>query len=161
MRRLAYLVSFTLVVMLVMASAALAQGENVTVSMGDNFFDQADITVEQGSTVTWVQDGENPHTTTSYDGLWDSGMMAGGSGATSSYTFDEVGTFEYYCIPHEDLGMVGTVTVTASATSSSAAGSDDAALPETGGTGLLLPAALLLLGGSGLALFLGRLRRAR
>ena len=132
MRRLAYLIACSLVAMLVALPFAGAQGQNVTVSMEDNFFDQANITVEQGTTVTWVQNGENPHTTTSYDGLWDSGMMAGGSGATSSFTFDEPGTYDYYCIPHESQGMVGTVTVTAGAEADDDAADDSVTAPATG-----------------------------
>lgn len=161
MRRLAYLIACSLVAMLIALPFAGAQGETVTVSMEDNFFDQADITVEQGTTVTWVQNGENPHTTTSYDGLWDSGMMAGGSGATSSFTFDEPGTYEYYCEPHEEIGMVGTVTVTASDDSGGMQDADDdaAGLPETGGPVLLPLAVLLVLGGAGLAVVTRSLRR--
>ena len=45
------------------------QGEDVTVRMEDNYFDQAEISVPAGTTVTWVQAGDNPHTSTSYDGL--------------------------------------------------------------------------------------------
>src|SRR3712207_7092316 len=60
---------------LVFAPSAWAQGQEVTVRMEDNFFDPANITVEPGTTVTWVQGGNNPHATTSYDGLWDSGMI--------------------------------------------------------------------------------------
>lgn len=175
MRRLTYLVVVSLVALLVALPFAGAQ-ETVTVSMEDNFFDQANITVERGTTVTWVQNGENPHTTTSYDGLWDSGMMAGGSGSTSSYTFDETGTFDYYCIPHEEQGMVGSVTVvpadddategtggaqyTDDASDDQYAGDDEVAgLPDTGGPGLLAVAALLVLCGGGLAVTLRSPRR--
>jgi plastocyanin len=125
MRRLLKLATLSLVALLAFAPSAWAQ-EDVTVRMGDNFFDPANITVEPGTTVTWVQSGNNPHTTTSYDGLWDSGMIEGGSEGTFSFTFDEPGTYDYFCIPHEDLGMVGSVTVsggTATAT----------ALSDTGG----------------------------
>lgn len=155
LRRLFYLVALSLVFALISASGVGAQGQTVTVSMGDNFFDAANITVEPGTTVTWVQNGNNPHTTTSYDGLWDSGMMAGGSGATSSYTFNEPGTYEYYCIPHESQGMVGTVTVT----EGSAATQQYAVqpLPTTGGFPLSTPIALALIAGGVLAL--GFLRR--
>jgi plastocyanin len=112
MRRLLQLATLSLVVLLVFAPSALAQGQEVTVRMEDNFFEPANITVEPGTTVTWVQSGNNPHTTTSYDGLWDSGMIEGGSGGTFSFTFEEPGTFDYFCIPHESLGMIGSVTVT-------------------------------------------------
>jgi hypothetical protein len=110
--------------------------------MEDNFFDPANITVEPGTTVTWVQSGSNPHTTTSYDGLWDSGIIGGGSGGTFSFTFDEPGTYDYFCIPHESLGMIGSVTVTGSTASPTATATGTAtatasptatALSDTGG----------------------------
>ena len=148
-RMLARLVALSLLVMLVFAPSVGAQGQEVTVRMEDNFFAPANITVEPGTTVTWVQSGDNAHTTTSYDGLWDSGLLEGGSEETFSFTFDEPGTYDYFCIPHEDLGMVGTVTVTDAAMASPTA----TALADTGGTpfaALLTLAAILALGVSGI-----------
>src|SRR3712207_9318172 len=102
--------------------------------MEDNFFDPANITVEPGTTVTWVQGGNNPHATTSYAGLWDSGMTEGGSGGTFSFTFEEPGTYDYFCVPHESLGMIGTVTgSTDTATATAAASPTATALADTGG----------------------------
>jgi plastocyanin len=133
MRRLLKLATLSLVVVLVFAPSAWAQ-EGVTVRMEDNSFDPANMTVEPGTTVTWVQSGNNPHTTTSYDGLWDSGMIEGGSGGTFSFTFEEPGTFDYFCIPHESLGMIGSVTVTGSTASPTATATGTAtALADTGG----------------------------
>lgn len=175
MRKLAYLLTCSLMAMLIALPFAGAQ-ETATVSMEDNFFDQANITVEQGTTVTWVQNGENAHTTTSYDGLWDSGIIAGGSDATFSHTFDEPGTFDYFCQPHESLGMVGTVTVTASSGDGTGDAADNGAidngtstttgeqytddvaddgvpeLPATGGPALLPIASLVMIGLGGLLL---------
>jgi plastocyanin len=146
MRRLLQLATVSLVALLAFAPAAWAQGqEEVTVRMEDNFFAPANITVEPGTTVTWVQSGDNPHTTTSYDGLWDSGMIEGGSGGTFSFTFEESGTYDYFCIPHEDLGMVGSVTVTGGTASPTATAT---ALTDTGGP----PASMLLVLGATLAL---------
>jgi plastocyanin len=140
MRRLLKLATLSLVALLFFAPAAWSQGQEVTVRMEDNFFDQANITVQPGTTVTWVQSGNNPHTTTSYDGLWDSGMIEGSSGGTFSYTFEEPGRYDYYCIPHESMGMIGSVTVsdataTASptATATAAASPTATALADTGG----------------------------
>jgi plastocyanin len=140
MRRLLQLATLSLVALLFFTPAAWSQGQEVTVRMEDNFFDQANITVEPGTTVTWVQSGNNPHTTTSYDGLWDSGIIEGGSGGTFSYTFEEPGRYDYFCIPHESMGMVGSVTVsdataTASptATATAAASPTATALADTGG----------------------------
>jgi plastocyanin len=142
MRRLLQLATLSLVALLVFAPSAWAQGQEVTVRMEDNFFDPANITVEPGTTVTWVQSGNNPHTTTSYDRLWDSGMIEGGSGGTFSFTFEEPGTYDYFCIPHESLGMIGSVTVTGSTASPTATATGTAtatasptatALSDTGG----------------------------
>ncbi len=164
-RMLARLVALSLLVMLVFAPSVGAQGQEVTVRMEDNFFDSANITVEPGTTVTWVQSGDNPHTTTSYDGLWDSGMIEGGTDGTFSYTFDEPGTYDYFCIPHEEMGMVGTVTVTDAATATASpmatASPTATALADTGGTplaALLTLAAILALGVSGI-IALALLRR--
>ena len=58
--------------------------------------------------MTWTNDGGVIHTTTSTDGLWDSGILD--PGGTFSFTFDEAGTFEYLCSLHPS--MVGTIVVT-------------------------------------------------
>ncbi len=155
---LARLVALCLLGMLVFAPSVWAQGQEVTVRMEDNFFAPANITVEPGTTVTWVQSGDNPHTTTSYDGLWDSGLLPGGSGQSFSFTFDEPGTYDYFCIPHEDLGMVGTVTVTGGATGTATASPTATALADTGGPpvssllSLAATLALVVFGGIALAL---------
>lgn len=52
MKRLSWLVVLSL--LMLVAPAAWAQGREVTVGMEDNFFDAAEITVEPGTTVTWV-----------------------------------------------------------------------------------------------------------
>ena len=156
MRRLAYLVALSLMALLLFVPTAGAQqGQNMTVNMRDNYFDQANITVPVGTTVTWVQSGNNPHTTTSYDGLWDSGILPGGSGQTFSFTFNEPGTYRYFCRPHEAQGMVGTVTVSGGGGSQAGGGatapseSTATPLPVSGGLvtpSVLLPAVALLLG---------------
>src|SRR5215212_1315019 len=151
MRRLLQLATLSLVALLVFAPSAWAQGQEVTVRMEDNFFDPANITVEPGTTVTWVQSGNNPHTTTSYDGLWDSGMIEGGSGGTFSFTFEEPGTYGYYCIPHEALGMVGTVTVAGGGAGDSASGGAQAQLADTGGPPLIVLSGTLALALCGFA----------
>ena len=163
MRRLLQLATLSLVALLVFAPSAWAQGQEVTVRMEDNFFDPANITVEPGTTVTWVHSGNNPHTTTSYDGLWDSGMIEGGSGGTFSFTFEEPGTYDYFCIPHESLGMIGSVTVTGTATAT--ASPTATALSDTGGPpitplSITLAATLALVGSGAIALAVLRRRGA-
>jgi plastocyanin len=82
----------------------------VTVGAYDKVgFKPKSINVEPGTTVRWVNYGEERHTVTSKDGLFDSGPLA--PGATFSVQFNRPGTFNYYCKPHEKMGMVGTVVV--------------------------------------------------
>ena len=155
MKRISWLVAMSLFMLSAFVPAAWAQGQEVTVGMEDNFFDKADIIVEPGTTVTWVQRGQYGHTTTSYDGLWDSGLIEGGTEGTYSYTFEEPGTYEYFCKPHEEVGMVGTVTVSggsATAPATASASAEAEPLTDTGGVPLALVAALLL-AGSGLMTF--------
>lgn len=71
------------------------------------------------------------------------GLFQGGTDGTFSFTFEEPGTYEYFCGPHEDVGMVGTVTVTGG-TASASAGAET--LTDTGGPSLALAAVVLLVG---------------
>ena len=65
------------------------------------------LRVAPGAQVTWVN-CESPqvegHTTTSDDGVWDSGLLF--SGDTFVRTFDEAGTFPYHCVPHPSMRAV-------------------------------------------------------
>ena len=162
MRRLLQLATLSLVALLVFAPSAWAQGQEVTVRMEDNFFEPANITVEPGTTVTWVQSGDNPHTTTSYDGMWDSGMIEGGTDGTFSFTFEEPGTYDYFCIPHESMGMIGSVTVTGG-TATASPTATATALADTGGPpiaplSITLAASLVLVVTGAVALALLRRR---
>ena len=74
----------------------------------DFFFNPDSITVPVGTTVTWIGVGIDLHTVTSYDDIWNSDI---GLGESFSYTFNEPGTYTYYCIPHESLDMTGKVIV--------------------------------------------------
>ncbi len=77
------------------------------VSIVNDLYQPASITVNIGGTVTWInQDRE--HTVTATDRSWDSGIFD--VGQSYSRTFDTAGTFPYFCIIHPD--MRGTVIVT-------------------------------------------------
>lgn len=57
------------------------------------------LRVKVGTTVTWTNtDAGMMHTVTAVDGSFDSGFLS--EGDTWSYTFDQPGEFEYYCMPH-------------------------------------------------------------
>jgi plastocyanin len=93
----------------ILAPTARAQGQNmVTVPIRDFFFDPADITVEPGTTVMWVNEGTHPHTVTSDDGQFDSETLMPGD--SFMVTFSGSGTLTYHCEIHPDV-MMGSVTV--------------------------------------------------
>ena len=78
------------------------------VSMGDDFFAPALVTISVGDTTRWTNGGDDRHTTTSVDGLWDSLDLK--IGASYSQTFPVAGTFQYFCTIHGSK-MQATVIV--------------------------------------------------
>lgn len=89
-----------------------------------------------GDTVVWGNSGSRNHTVTGYDdGLpedadyfasggfedegtareaWEQNFDGGGiiePGATYEHTFEVPGEYYYFCVPHEDGGMIGKVVV--------------------------------------------------
>lgn len=75
--------------------------------MGDDFFAPAKVTVPVGTTVTWTNPGQRPHTSTADDGSWDSGGDPEDyvlPGQSFSHTFITAGRFPYYCRLHGDRG---------------------------------------------------------
>lgn len=90
----------------VTAPPAAPNGNQVSI---DNFaFAPATLTVKAGSTVTWTNRDEEPHTVAAGDGSFHSPGM--GTGATYLRTFPTAGTFDYVCSIHPM--MHGTVVVT-------------------------------------------------
>src|SRR5919204_1574579 len=81
-----------------------------SVSLGDNFFDPTSLTIAVGDTVTWTNNGQVAHTVTANGGSFDSGTL--NSGRSFTHTFNQAGTFPYFCQFH--AGMKGTITVTSS-----------------------------------------------
>ena len=103
-----------------------------TVTMpGDLTFEPKTATIETGETVKWTNESDIEHTVTAYEdeipdeatyfasGGFESeraarnrvteGLIA--PGEDYEHTFDQPGTYGYFCIPHESSGMVGTVRV--------------------------------------------------
>jgi plastocyanin len=77
----------------------------------DFSFSPGDLSIPVGSTVTWRNSGEAPHTVTADDGSFDSEMI--GAGGSWARTFDAAGTFAYVCAYHPDMAGVVTVNATA------------------------------------------------
>jgi manganese oxidase len=87
-------------------------GPNEVYMVGQTFT-PGTLEVEIGTTVRWENHSSEVHTVTSgsggsADGIFDSGDIAPGGSFT--YTFNETGTFDYFCIPHPN--MTATVEVT-------------------------------------------------
>jgi plastocyanin len=83
---------------------------SASVSVGDNFFAPASVTVAVGDSVTWNNNGQAPHSATADDGSFDTGVFD--PGGSRSTTFDSAGTFSYYCTVHGQA-QSGTVRVLA------------------------------------------------
>ncbi|UDL90423.1 hypothetical protein LGH82_03360 [Mesorhizobium sp. PAMC28654] len=88
------------------------------------WFDPVGILVMPGQTIRWTNlDSGNSHTTTAYNPAnferklrmpeaakpWNSDYLM--PGEAFSVTFTEQGVYDYYCIPHEQAGMVGRIIV--------------------------------------------------
>jgi plastocyanin len=101
-------------------SVSAAVGAVLNVSMQDNFFAPQNAKIALGDTITWTNNGLNPHTSTSTNttvknpngtpgvNLWRSPVVGSGGQFTRVFRFS--GRFPYYCEIHE-FQMKGTVVV--------------------------------------------------
>jgi len=120
------LAALSLVALVLFAPTAGAQGKTMTVSIKNFAFDppNATATVSPGTTVTWVNNDQVPHTVTATNpaGVFDSGTLQ--PGQSYSFAFDKPGAYAYHCNIHPD--MTATVTVSGASASSSASSSGSA-----------------------------------
>ena len=77
-------------------------------------FSPATVTIHVGDTITWTNQGNQPHTATASDGSFNTGTLH--TGQSASHTFTKAGTFTYICSIHPF--MHGTVIVQASSSAS-------------------------------------------
>lgn len=96
------------------AARPAAAQETPVVTMEKNYFDPVGLYVEPGTTVRFEL-AAGTHTATAYEDrvpegatAFDSGILTEGS---FEHTFEEPGTYDYYCAPHRSLGMVGRIVV--------------------------------------------------
>jgi plastocyanin len=87
--------------------AAEADADASSVTIAEFAFGPQELAVAAGTTVTWTNEDWAPHTATAEDGSFDSGRLD--QGASFEHTFDEPGTFAYFCTFHP--GMMGSVVV--------------------------------------------------
>ena len=93
--------------------------EEVVVGPGGSLeFDPADLTIQPGTTVHWTWDSDNHNVVPSekpddsdFEGTEGGDSQTFDTGHEYEHTFEVEGDYEYYCTPHEQAGMVGTITV--------------------------------------------------
>ena len=74
-------------------------------------FDPADLSFSAGEVVSFSFVGEAVFHTFTVEELGIDVDVGGGETVSFDFTFDEQGTYTLICIPHQALGMVGTITV--------------------------------------------------
>lgn len=107
----------------------------MTTTDGESHFEPHVVWVEAGGTVTWRLESGS-HSATAYHpdnsdprripqgaAAWDSSVVSE-QGVTFEHTFEPPGVYDYFCRPHESVGMVGSVLV---------------GRPDDGGPGLAAP----------------------
>jgi plastocyanin len=77
------------------------------VEIAEFAFSPDTLNVPVGTTVIWENSDSGAHTSTSEDEVWDSGTLE--SGGEFSFTFEEAGTFSYFCKIHPSMN--GSVVV--------------------------------------------------
>ena len=78
-----------------------------TVEIRDFDFFPRELTVESGTTITWVNRDTAPHDATDEGGSWGTAMLK--QGESDTLTFDSPGVYQYLCTIHPN--MKATVTV--------------------------------------------------
>lgn len=88
------------------AATAVSAG---VVHIGNFTFNQPVVTVHPGTTVTWINDDDIPHTIVAKDMTFKSKVLD--TGDKFSFTFAKAGQFDYFCSIHPH--MTGKVIVKA------------------------------------------------
>ena len=91
----------------VKANAQQAPAKNVEIKIDNFSFAPGTFTVAAGTTVTWINHDDIPHTAVSTDGVFKSKVMD--TDEKFSYTFTKAGTYPYFCSIHPK--MTGKVIV--------------------------------------------------
>ncbi|HEX7199092.1 MAG TPA: plastocyanin/azurin family copper-binding protein, partial [Dongiaceae bacterium] len=109
-----------------LAGAPVWGAHHLVVTTDSNLYSPSTLTIAAGDTVTWRNDSGGFHDVHADDGSFRcangcDGDGHGGNGDPSyapwtvTLTFSQAGTITYHCDTHGSMGMVGSITVTASA----------------------------------------------
>ncbi|MFB6178323.1 MAG: plastocyanin/azurin family copper-binding protein [Halorientalis sp.] len=120
-------------------STSPSSGSDYDIGMSSARFQPGKFAVAPGTTVVWHNTSSHTHTVTAYQSAipdeaeyfasggfdstkaaregWRSGLKGGiNPGDSFEHTFTIPGEYNYFCIPHEPNGMVGSITVSEDAT---------------------------------------------
>ena len=120
-----------LIALLLLAGGCSGSDDPAVAMTSDHTFDPETLAVAAGTTVTFTNDDDEPHTVTAYEAEIPDGADYFSSGGFSdeararavvgdalikpghdySVTLEEPGTYEYFCIPHEGHGMKAEIVV--------------------------------------------------
>jgi plastocyanin len=78
---------------------------------GNYVYDPVEITVSAGETIELVLASQNEFHSFTVDDLGIDVEVEAGETSELVFTFDEPGTYDFICLPHESLGMVGQIIV--------------------------------------------------
>jgi plastocyanin len=95
-------------------STASAQAVDTEVKIDQHAFIPQRVSVKAGTTVTWINDDDVPHTVTSSTKLFKSKALD--TGDKFSFTFTTPGAYQYFCSVHPY--MTGAIVVEAATRSS-------------------------------------------
>ncbi|MCH2644713.1 MAG: plastocyanin/azurin family copper-binding protein [Candidatus Poseidoniaceae archaeon] len=84
----------------------------VTVDSTNLRFTPSTLTINEGDTLRFVWGGQAlPHNSVEENGVFDSGDPERAVDYGHVFDYDSAGTYNFFCEPHESVGMLGSVTV--------------------------------------------------
>ena len=109
-------VFFAIVLLLLSTGHAAAENAStdvvITVDSTNLRFNPSEVTLQEGQAVRFVWGGQAlPHNAVAKDGLFDSGDPSRDVDYRFVFENGTAGDYLFVCEPHENLGMVGTITV--------------------------------------------------
>lgn len=88
------------------------QQHTIVVDSNNLRFNPESITINEGDSVNFLWSGELlPHNSVEENGVFDSGDAERNVNYTYTFNFDQAGTYDFFCEPHQSVGMKGIITV--------------------------------------------------
>ena len=87
--------------------------EHTIIVDGTNLrFSPDSLTINEGDSVRFVWDGELlPHNSVEENGVFNSGDPERDVDYLYTFNYTQSGIYDFFCEPHEDVGMIGEITV--------------------------------------------------